>query len=169
MLKIIILTIFIFTNALAYQSEDTLKAVIIGKIAKYITWDRDTNKKFVIAVLNANDKKLFDTIYNGKKVKKKFVVIKQVENINKLQNADILYISSTKAYDLPLILKKLKDKNIFTVSDIRGFAQKGGMMQVYFASQKVKLRTNLDKTNESNFKIKSSLLRIADVLREENI
>ena len=45
------------------------------------------------------------------------------------------------------------EKNILTISDLRGFAQKGGIIQIYSMSQKLKLNINLQKAQKENIKI----------------
>jgi len=164
MLKIILISLLL-TNIYAYQLENKLKVLIIGKVAKYISWQESDKDMFIITVLRDNDENLFDDIYQDKKIKHKPVSIRYIDDIKQLQKTDILYLSPSNSKNLPQILEQLKNKNIFTISDIRGFAEKGGMMQIYFASQRVKLKINLENTQQENFKIKSSLLRISDVLR----
>ena len=167
MKTILFLSLF-FTTIYAQHSESSLKILIIGKVAKYITWQESHHKNFIITVLKNRDNNIFDTTYHNRKIKHKPVIIKYIDDIKKLTKTDILYISSLNSKDLSKILQYIEGKNIFTVSDIRGFAEKGGMMQIYFASQRVKLKINLDVTQQEHFKIKSSLLRIANVLRGDS-
>jgi len=169
MLKIILLSLLV-TSIYAYEQESKLKVLIIGKVAKYISWQKTDQDRFIITILKNNDGDLFQNIYKNRKIKHKPVVIKYIDNINQLQDTDILYISPLNNQQIPYILKKLQtENNIFTISDIRGFAEKGGMMQIYFASQRAKIKINLTQTTDKKFKIKSSLLRIADVLRGSSL
>ncbi|MEA1917934.1 MAG: YfiR family protein [Campylobacterota bacterium] len=161
------LMIFAFTVN-ANVSEDKLKVLIVGKVAKFISWEKSDNKNFVITILNNPFGDMFDKAFKGKKIKKKDVEIKYIDNIDQLGFTNILYISNKDSKNLDTILERVKGKNILTVSGIRGFAQKKGAMQIYFASQKVKLKINLDTAKEDNLKIKSSLLRIADVIRGDD-
>ncbi len=72
-----------------------------------------------------------------------------------------------KSKELSQILNKTKDRNILTISDTRGFAQRGGILQLYFVSQKLKLKVNTHSAKLQNIKIKPTLLRIASVVKEE--
>jgi len=155
-----------FINLYASPSEDKLKAVIIGKIAKFITWESKQEKNFVITVLDSKTKNLLDKVYHDKSIKSKKVKIVHIKNINELGFTHILYIAPSHASSLKNILAKIEDKNILTVSDIRGFSEKEGVVQIYFASQKVKLKINLDSAKKSHLKISSSLLRIATVVQK---
>lgn len=167
---VIFIVISVFLTTLnAYESEDKLKVVIIGKVAKFIKWKDNNYDNFIITVLNNPYEKLFDKTFQNKKIKNKNIQIKYISNIDELTDTNILYIPPSNAKNLSDILSQLDGKNILTVSDIRGFAEKNGMMQIYFVSQKVKLKVNLDVAKRENLKISSSLLRIAKVIKEEKL
>ena len=167
MIRVFLIPLLLFSISQGYESEDKLKALLVGKVAKYITWQEENRDNFKITVLNGHPDDLFKKIYSGQKIKNKDVEVVYINTVEEIGNTDILFISEENAERLDDILTKTENKNIFLVSDIKGFAQKGGMMQLYFASQKIKLRINLDNVKKEELKIKSSLLRIADIVRED--
>jgi len=160
------LIFFYHSSLLAYESEDKLKAVIIGKVAKFVKWKDRKNDNFVITIMNNPYGQLFDEIFDGKKIQKRDVELKYIDDIDKLSDTNILYIPASNSKNLNKILEKINGKNILTISDIRGFAEKKGIVQVYFSSQKIKLKINLDIAKEDDLKISSALLRVATVIRE---
>jgi hypothetical protein len=151
----------------AYESEDKLKVVIVGKVAKYITFKDNNETTFKITVLNNQCKNLFDNVYKNKKIKSKPVEIIYIDKIDNLKSTDILYISKMNTINLQKILQKINGKNIFTVSDMRGFAQRGGILQFYFHSQKLKLKMNTDILQKEGFGANRTLLRIVDIVKEK--
>ncbi len=159
------ITVF-FSSLHAYESENKLEVVIIGKVAKFITWkEKNNTENFVITVLNNPYGSLFDETFSQKQIKNKNIVLKYIDNIDELQDTNILYIPVSKANELEDILRKVKSKNILTISSIRGFAEKQGIMQIYFVLQKVKLKINLDIAKSDDLQINASLLSIADVIK----
>jgi len=112
---------------------------------------------------------LFNQILKEKKVRDKEILIKYIDSIDELKFTNILYIPVSNSRKLEDILVKTKNKNILTVSDIRGFADKKGIVQIYFVSQKVKMKINLDSATQNKLKISLSLLRIADVIKEDTL
>ena len=164
-LLILIVNIFLFNNVYAYESEDKLKVVVIGKVAKFVKWKRSREKEFVITILNNQYGSAFDEVYKNKKIHKKSIKIKYINSIKELTFTNILYIPKVDSKKLKTILKAVEDKNILVVSDIRGFAQKGGVIQIYFVSRKPKLKINLNQAKENNLKLSSSLLRISTVVK----
>ena len=151
----------------AYESEDKLKTVIVGKVAKYISWNDCSSKTFVITVLNSSYSELFDEVYFDKKIKSKPVVIRHIDNIYDLGVTDILFISELGEFTLDEVFMMSKNRNILTVSDMRGFAQKGGNLQLYFVGQKLKLKMNVDAMQEEGFHVKRTLLKIVEVVEAE--
>ena len=149
----------------AYQSQEELRSVIVGKVAKYISWPRSQRQSFVITLLNGHNFELFKRIYKDKTINNKPVEIHYIENIKELQATDILYIATQNSQNLLEILQQVPKKGVLTVSSIRGFVQKGGILQIYFSSQKARLKINLHVAKQEHLEIKSSLLRIADVIR----
>ena len=160
--------LFLFNTSLnAYESEDKLKAVIVGKVAKYITWKDNNATTFKITILKDQYGDLFDEIYKDKQIKDKAVKVIYIKNIEELNDTDILYIPKVNSLELQEILKKTDNKNIFTISDIRGFAQKGGALQFYFHAQKLKLKMNIDVVQKEGFSVNRTLLRIVDIVKEK--
>ena len=165
---LIFLLLNTFSTLSAYDSEDKFQVVIIGKIAKYVNFPSDNHNNFVITVLNNPFENIFDETYKNKKIKSKPIKINYIDNIEDLKFTHILYIPKSNSLQLPEILKYTKNKNILTISDIRGFSQKGGMVQLSFVSQKLKIKINVDMAKKENLKIKSTLLRIVDIIKGYN-
>jgi len=168
MIKYLTISLLFFSLLNASSSEDKLKVMIIGKVAKYVTWKESNRDNFVITVLNNPFDDLFDKRYMRKKIHSKNVKIVSIQAIKQLTSTDILYIPKSDASRLDTILKAVKNKNILTVSDIRGFAEKKGMLQLSFVAQKIKLTINLDAVKKAKLKIRSTLLRIAKVIKENH-
>lgn len=165
MFKIILFIFILLTSLNAYVSEDKLKVVIVGKVAKYITFKDIDKDNFIITVYKNRCNNLFDEIYKNKKIKNKPVKINYIDNIDELNSTNILYVSKINTLELTEILQKTINKNILTISDTRGFAHKGGVMQLYFISQKLKIKINTQSATKQNLKMESTLLRIADVVK----
>lgn len=153
-----------YNNLYAYELEDKLKSIIVGKIAKFINWENLDSKEFVITIYKNQLGDYFDSIHNGKKINGRKIRIAYINNIENLKFTNILYISKAASAELSSIFDYINNKNILTISDLRGFTQKGGIIQIYSMSQKLKLNINLNKAKKENIKIKASLLRMANIV-----
>ncbi len=169
MIKFILLFLLSTNLLFSYQSEDALKVAVVGKVAKYISWTNEDSSFFTITILDNPFDKEFDTAYKGKKIHGKKIKIIYINNIKDLpQDTKILYIPQKDSYRLATILESISNKGILTISDIRGFAQKKGVLQVYFTSRKLRLKINLDIAKKNNLQIRSVLLRIAKIVKDES-
>ena len=165
MFKLLVLILITSFSLQAYESEDELKVILIGKISKYISYKDKINDNFIITVLKNPFGDLFTSTYQNKTIKSKPVLIKYIQNIKDLSETHILYIPKLKAKELSSVLKTCHKKSIVTISDSRGFAQRGGLIQLYSVSQKLKLKINIYEAKQQNIKIEHTLLRIADVVK----
>lgn len=164
----VFLCIIITLTLNAYKSEDELTVALVGKIAKFIEWPEKSEKHFQITVLKNPFGDLFEKTYANRKIKNQKVAITYIEKIEDLGNPSIFFVPQVPSNELKKIIDYTVDKKILLISNARAFAEKGGAIQVYFTSQKPRLKINLERTNKQEFEIKSSLLRIAEVLRPEN-
>jgi hypothetical protein len=73
----------------------------------------------------------------------------------------IVFISSSEAARLDEILAQLKTKPVLTVSDISGFADRGGMIGFTTEDNKVKLEVNPKAAAAAGLHIDAQLLEIA--------
>ncbi len=168
MLKIILIFLLNVNFLFSYQSEEALKVAVIGKVAKYISWPNDTST-FTIVILDNPFGKEIDATYKNKKINGKKVKIVRINDIKDLpKDTKILYIPQKDSYKLTTILQNISNKNILTISDIRGFAQKKGILQIYFLSRKLRLKINLDEAKKNDLQIRSVLLRIVKIVKDKS-
>jgi len=165
----LILGLFSFyTASYAYEAEDQLQGLLIGKMAQFISRQDQNNDEFTISVLDQSFANLLQSLYSNTKINNKQVKIKHLSSIDQLSSSDVLYISDASPAELEKILEFAKKANdILTISSMRGFAERNGMIQIYFVSQKPRLRINLDRTRQANFQIQSTLLQISDVIQNK--
>jgi len=97
----------------------------------------------------------------GKLIKGKKLAVRQLSNINEINNCQVVYISNSENNNLIDILDTIKHKKILTVSDIGNFADKGGIIGFVRIENKIRLEINLKAAEESHLKIRSDLLTLA--------
>lgn len=156
------------SHAYSYLSEDKIKAFIIGKAAKYVTWKNIKENTFKITIVgDAEFGSLVSDIYFGKKIKNRNVEVIHIDSIDNLNTTHVLFIPEVSYSVLKKTLQKVEGKNVLTISDSRGFAEKNGIIQIYTSSQKNKLKINYTKSKKESLKISSSLLKIAQIVESK--
>lgn len=164
-----IILIFLLTLSVhAYESEETLQSAIVGKIAEYIAWPGTPGERFTIAILKNRMGDQFERTYENITINGTPVRIVKVDSIAAVKSPEIVYISNRNTKQLPDILRALKGLPVLTVSDIRGFAEKGGMVQIYFSDQRMRLKVNIDALAAHGLVASPYLLRVVDVVKDEN-
>jgi hypothetical protein len=73
----------------------------------------------------------------------------------------IMFISNTGSASIDSVLSGLSQKPVLTISEVPGFAQKGGVMEFVDEDNKVRLIVNMQAANALGLKIDAQLLEIA--------
>ncbi len=160
-----------FTAAFSANEELALQAVFLGRFAQFIEWpDKGKqSEKFVITLIDENPfDKLLDELYENKKIHGKAIKIHYVTRIEDIQESDILYITLDNPQEVQKVINYAQKESILTISERRGFAQRGGIIQLNFVMQKTQLTINYASAQRSDIKIRAPLLAIAkQVIRGE--
>ena len=170
-LILISLALLVFTGntyAYTYSIQDRIKAFIIGKVAKYVTWPNSDSRTFKVTVIA--DKRFGELVkatYSSTKIKNKVVEVFIIDDLEELKETHVLFIPEASYSVLTEILEKIKGKGILTISDSRGFAEKNGIIQLYYSAQKTRLKINYEKSKFENLGISSSLLQIAQIVESK--
>ena len=80
----------------------------------------------------------------------------------------MLIISKISENYLKTILSKVKNKKILTISDQKGFAEKGVMLHFINQKNKVKFELNRASLNNSGLSASSELLKLAILVNGED-
>lgn len=91
-------------------------------------------------------------------------LFRQVYRPEEVQGCQVLFIGRVMAPALPDLLDRLDKHPLFTVSEIPGFAQAGGMVEIVSANDRVGFHINLDAAKRAGLSIKAPLLQIAEVI-----
>jgi len=166
---VFIFSIFLFSVNISAQNnieEYEYKKIMIFKITRFIEWV-DTSKvnttksPLVISVIGENP-------FNGKlkkfasdknhTIKKKQVIVKNIQTIEEIDGCDILFISHSERYDISKIIKYTRKKSILTIGDYKGYVEKGVMIGLIQKGEYIKFYINKKEADQSGFYINSQLL-----------
>jgi hypothetical protein len=91
--------------------------------------------------------------------------VQRYHRVDEIKTCHVLFISRSDANRLEQILVSLKDRSILTVGDGEDFVQRGGMIRLATAQNKIRLIINVDAAKAANVTISSKLLRAAELVR----
>lgn len=163
------------------RPEYQVKALYLYNFLLFVDWPEkafDTSGTFTIGILGKDPfGEAFDPI-KGKKIKGRKVMIKQFDRVQDLSFCHLLFISSSERSRMPRIIEKIKGWSVLTVSDMEGFVHLGGMIGFSNILAQDNLRNargpmkkqrrfeiNLTAANQTGLKIRSRLLRLADIVQ----
>jgi hypothetical protein len=155
-------------RAQAFKEYD-LKAAFLYHLTQFVEWPPEAfsvaEDPLVIGVLGTDPfGKTLNEIARDEVVKNRKLIIQRYRNVDEIKSCHILFISQSETGRLDEIFSGLKGRNILTVGDTDGFAQRGGMVRFITEKNKIKLRINLDSVKAASLTISSKLLRAADLV-----
>ncbi len=151
----------------AADEERTLEAVFLGRFANYVEWPPTTRPSVIITLIDNNPfDTLLDQLYKNKYIHNKPVEIKYVTKVEDIGNTDILFITLNTVQSRQAAIDYAQANAILTISEAKGFAERGGIIQINFVAQRPRITINHQAAVKSRIKIGAPLLSIANVLKE---
>lgn len=142
-------------------SEDQLKAVFLEKFTHLVEWPKEDKTNFIICIMN--DKDFADelrNIYEDKKLNINTAHIIDVSDKEDIPDCKLLFIGKDTK-DPTLIINKISNRPILTVSDNKKFIDKNIMINIFFSNKRFKYVINNKAAKEADIKISYLLLRSA--------
>ncbi len=172
---LLVFTTIVGKKAFSEQSvppEYIVKAAFLYNFAKFVEWPAnvfpDDGSPFVLCVLGEDPfGSALDSI-KRKTVGARKLMIKRYEKAKDFKKCHMLFISRSKKNDLDKIFAQLEDLSVLTVSDIEGFALKGGIIGLFTADNKIRFEINVDRVKRSGLQISSKLLKLAKIVDPTN-
>ena len=153
----------------AVSKEYQVKAAFLFNFAQFVEWPAkefsDANSPLVIGILG-NDPfgAILDEMVRGEKVKGHPLIVQRYRQVEEIQNCHVLFVSPSESSQVEKILERLKGRSVLTVSDIDGFAQKGGIIRLVTDKGKIRFRVNLEAAKTADVTISSKLLKAAEIV-----
>ncbi|MGH9574212.1 MAG: YfiR family protein [Candidatus Acidiferrales bacterium] len=161
------------TNLAAQQqrlSEYQVKATYLYNFGRFVRWPKTfasgKDDSFGVCVLGQDHfGPALDSTFAGETLAGKPVVIRRISKPQDAAGCRILFISSSEEVHLQAILSVIDDAGTLTVSDMRDFTQRGGMIQFVLESNRIRFEINLASAERSRLVLSSELLKVAFTVR----
>lgn len=171
----VLLCTMLFTGAKAgeprFADEYRVKAAFLLTFARFVDWpdqQHDSKAPIVLAIAGKDpfgdtlEKVIGDRTVNGRRV-----VVRRISNVQPPFEFQILFISASEEGRFKQILKALYGARALTVSDIEGFVDAGGAVELTLDdTNKVRFEVNLEPVNRATLHINSQLLQLANRVRK---
>ena len=158
-----------WSEATFAQSSDeyTLKAALSYNFAKYTVWPESvTGDDIEICFFSAALQPNFSPL-EGKTIGQKTLVIRYVEEIHDSDTCNVIFLDRSKRNLLNQLNVHLANKPVLTISDINGFIDDGGMIEIQTVDNKLRFKINLHQVQLADVHLGSQLLNLSMELRRE--
>ena len=151
-------------------SEYQLKAAYLYNFTKFTDWPASaftaTNAPLIIGIVGDNPfGKTLEDLVRGETRRGHPLVVKYLRRDDDLRGCHELFIVRCDAERMAGLLQKIKGSPMLTVSDVRGFAEQGGMINFVLVKEKVKMEINPAVAEAAGLKISSQLLALARIVK----
>ena len=146
--------------------EYQVKALFLFNFAQFVSWPstQPSDAPFVIGIVGDDPfESYLDETVRGEKVNNRLLTTQRFRRGRDPRNCSILFISQSERDRAAEIVSSLKGRSVLTVSDIDGFANLGGMIELFTEKNKIHMLINLEAVRAANLKVSSKLLRVAEV------
>ena len=153
--------------------EYQIKSVFLYNFTKgFITWPASVfandNETFNLCVLGEEQlTDVLNTTMQGKTSKEgRSLVINKLQNIFAISACQILFIDKSQQDSFPQIRQLAIRHSTLTVSDMKDFTEKGGMIEFFTVDNKLKLAINICVLEQAKIKATANLLQLSKITRE---
>ena len=166
---IVLLGSLTYAAVLLTPKEYQVKAVYLFNFSKFTRWPTSafssSQAPIRICVLGKNPFDDFGVLVKNKIVKGRKVTVAQLHDFRKANRCHILFVSKSEQGDQAAILAYTQQYPILTVSDIKNFVVRGGMIQFYIRGRKVRFMVDPDTLKEAGLSASANLLRVAKIVK----
>lgn len=147
-----------------------VKAVFLLNFTKFVEWPLESfpapQSPIVIAVLGADPfGAALDQAVAGETVNGRPLAIRRFPTLAELEPCHILFISASEEESLPGILRRLRRTGTLTVSDMDGFAARGGAIQFREERGRLRFAISQEAAERAGLKVSARLLSLASAVR----
>jgi hypothetical protein len=147
-------------------------AAYLYNFGKFVTWPSDrsaTPDLFQICILGKDPfGAVLDSTVAGASIQGKKVSVRRLANMQEAPACNILFISASQEKYLKIILPTAEHMNLLTVSDIKNFAARGGIIGLITLQDKIRFEVNRTAAERSHLTLSSELLKVAVKVMEGN-
>jgi hypothetical protein len=148
--------------AVAEQPDSrSLIAALNYNFAKYADWPGEVHAKSIdLCYFTDTFKNSFNQLHD-KAIFDKPVSTRQIKDVEQTGRCHLVYIDRSERDILQRLFVYLRDKPVLTVSDITGFVDDGGMIEIVKRDNKFRFKVNMSRMQSSNLKMSSQVLKLA--------
>ena len=145
--------------------EYEIKAAFLYNFALFIEWPEvafgASTSPLLLCVLGDDPfGPALDTV-EGRVAKGRTIEVRRFDDLGDLDECHILFISSSERERLADVVEFLGSSSVLTVGEMEDFAERGGIINLTVARNKVRFEVNLEAGDRAGLQLSSQLLSLA--------
>jgi uncharacterized protein DUF4154 len=149
----------------ARPTEAQVKAAYIYNFGKFVRRSSDRGAlpdSFQICILGKDPfGPVLDSTVAGETIDGKRITVHRLAGLQGVDQCGMLFIGASEEGRLAPILATALRRNVPTVSDIRNFADRGGLIGLVKQQDRIRFEVNLNAADQSHLVLSSELLKVA--------
>jgi hypothetical protein len=156
-------------TARADSREYQIKAAFLVNFMQFVTWPSNAfandDAPFCIVVLGDDPfGPALDQTVQGETVNHHRIVVQRCRRVEDCKDCQMVFVSRSEEKNLPTILATLDSGPVLTVSEMRGFARNGGIINFYFEGKKVHFEINPAVAQRDKLRMSAQLLSLGKIV-----
>lgn len=166
----------LYASALRAQSaaEYEIKAAFLYKFASFVQWPAAAPGSapagaypICIGVLGADRFGPFlDQVVRGRLVGSREFAVERFHSASQALHCDIVFISASEQSRITEILEAFRGKPVLTVSEVPGFCERGGFINLKVIESAIRFEINAAAGERAGLRFSSKLLSLARIVPE---
>lgn len=159
------------TNAAAgIFNEYQVKAVFLYNLTHFITWPETAfqgdDAPFIVGIMGENPfGDMLQKVLEKERVNGRPIVLILYIDCEQLQQrpCHMLFLADPKDLFYPNLMLTARSSHILTISDVPGFVQKGGVINLVRSNRRIEIEINQQEAKRTGVEISAQLLNLAKV------
>jgi hypothetical protein len=144
-----------------------VKAGYLFAFGRFVQWPaHEDDGAFAVCVLGRDPfGPVLERTFASQTLRGRPVVARRLTTAAEATGCEVLYVSESEEPLLPAVLDAVRHRPVLTVSDIRGFVGRGGMIEFTPDGGRIRFIVDLAPALDSGLTLSSELLRVAKSVR----
>lgn len=145
------------------MAESKIKSGYIFNLCRYTKWSRKEapDEPIIISVLGETSWKNKINIPENRKIGQKSVRLRNITQLADIGDSHMLFITGSESHRIEEIVQYVKDKDILTIGDTKGYAEKGVIVNFYTKGLNVLLEINIKAEKTSSVTLAAQLISMS--------
>ena len=150
-------------------TEASVKSAFLYKFTHFADWPPETmgeaGDPFAMCVMGRDElAAVLEHAVAGRSARNRPLLVRRIERVEESQGCHLLFIGSLTQDKVERILGALGPQPTLTVSDVKGFARRGGMINLTKEGKRLRFEINRRAAEQAGIHLSSQLLKLADLV-----